>query len=177
MVSESALIAVVAGVFTILGAAITAGVTYLSERRSAEEAAERLYHQHALEEKFNACQELYLAFDDCIARFREANLQGVPNIEAYEKELGQPYRELRTAWDLASIYIDDQDDVESIEEALDTLKNARMHLKSMAEVSDEDSYRSEIAWDYEVSNDELKEIHDNVVAVLKPRIDPLEIAP
>jgi hypothetical protein len=177
MVSESVLIAVVAGVFTILGAAITPSVTYLSDRRSSKEAAERLYHQHALEKKFNTYQDLYLAFDDCISRFREANLQGVSDIETYQKEVDKPYRELRTAWDLASIYIDDEGDVEVVEDALDTLNDSRSYLKSMAEASDEDSYRSEIAWDYEVSDDDLEEIHDNVTAVLKPRIDPIEVAP
>lgn len=177
MVSESVLIAVVAGVFTVLGAVITAGVTYLSERQSAEEAAERLYHQHALEEKFNAYLDLYLSFDDCIARFSEANISGVSDFKTYENELWQPYMELRTAWDIASIYIDDEDDIEKIENSLNTLNDARTHLKSMAQVSDDEFHRKEMAWDYEVSNDELEEAYDEVVAVLKPRLNPPELAP
>ena len=54
MVSEPVLVAVVAGVFTVIGAVIGSATTYFSDRKNAKEAERQLYNQHALEEKFTA---------------------------------------------------------------------------------------------------------------------------
>jgi hypothetical protein len=177
MVSESVFVAIVAGVFTVIGAGIGGAATYLSDRKNATEAERQLYHQHALQEKFTAYRDLYLAFDDVIAKFKQATVSGPGEVATYETELWEPYRDLRTKWDIASIYIDDEDEIAAVEEALDTINDANTWLKSMSEASDEDHIRSEMAWDYEVDSDELEEAYETVTAVLKPKLDPPNVGP
>lgn len=145
MVSESVLVAIVAGIFTVIGASIGGAATYLTGRKNAAEAERQLYHQHALQEKFTAYRDLYLAFDDVIARFKQATLSGPGDVATYETELWDPYRDLRTKWGITSIYIDDEDEIAAVEEALDTINDANTWLKSMAEASDEDYVRDKIA--------------------------------
>lgn len=177
MVSESVLVAIVAGVFTVIGAGIGSATTYISDRKNAKESERQLYHQHALQEKFTAYRDLYLAFDDCIARFKQAVDSGPGDIETYETELRQPYYDLRTKWDIASIYIDDEGEIETVEWALSRISHANIWLKSMAEATDENHARPEMAWNYEVDRDELEEAYEKVITVLKSKLDPPTVGP
>lgn len=112
-----------------------------------------------------------------MAKFSQGTLTHPEDMQTYQEEIWQPYLELRTKWDIASVYIDDEDEIETIKNALETLNNANTWLKSMAMVIDEDFWREEPATDYRVDRDEYGKMRDSVTDVLKPKLDPPEAGP
>jgi len=174
MLTESIILALVAGIFTLFGAGIGAGIAYLSDRKNANEAKKQLYYQYALEEKFTAYRDFYLALDECSARYKQALVSGPGGVDGYEENIFPPYRELRTNWDIASIYIDDEQEIEIIEEALETFNDGRTWLKSLAQASDSDYHRKQPGENFQIGSDDIEEAYDDIVAVLKPKLDPVK---
>lgn len=169
MVSESV---IVAGIFTVIGAIVSAGTSLFNQRQSRQAASERLYDQHALEQKFKAYQDLYLSFDDVIARLIQANNEGIETRSTYREEIFEPYRELGIAWGKAKIYLDDEEEKKNLKQIYDRINENRIQLKAMA-ISHEDSGDQAILSRENLMDDEkLKEMREEMTEILRPKIDP-----
>lgn len=163
---------VVAAGIAFLGTILGAAITYFNQRVSSREAVQRLYYQHALEEKFTAFRDLYLAWDDTFARFRSYNSGTVTNVPEFQEKIGDPFRELVTKAEIASIYIDDEDDKQTIDDAIDKFKDQYKYLKSKAETYDEDHFAEERRTELRYTNEEMEDTYEEVKSILKGRIDP-----
>lgn len=179
MLSEPAFTALITGVFTILGTILGASISgildYINTRASDKEASKRLYDQHAMEQKFNSFQELYVKFDGVIARFQQANMEGINSFDAYKEEIYQPYLELQATCDTAMIYLEDEDEIETINETLEILNNNTIYLRTLSEVHDDSIPRQNVSQQYEVSHEKLARKREEVRDILKPKLDPSQV--
>jgi len=162
---------IIAVLGAIVSAAVGGAISYYSQRSSSEEAVERLYYQHTLEERFTAFRDLYLAWDDVFRRFKDYNSGTVTDVETFQQEIGDPFRDLYAKSKLVSIYLDDGEQ-EIVESAMEDFDNQFKYLRSKAEKYDDSYLEVERRNDLRHTNEEMTNTYNEVKKLLKSKIDP-----
>lgn len=165
--------AIVTGTFSLGAAAVGGAIAYLTTRQSDERERDRLYHEHTLERKFTALEELHTALYECFRAFRAANVQGVTSMSEFYADVRTPYDDLLEATDHAAMYLGD--DLESLEATVETFNAALTYFRSQAQALDGEYMDREVAHDYEVATDELEDAYEAAADVVRERLDPPEV--
>lgn len=165
---NSALIGVIG---TIAGTVLGAGIQYLSARKSAQEASERVFEQRAIDSKFERLERLHDTLDDCLSSFNEVITQGPKDIDDYSERVRKPYDELVDAADKAGIYLS-ADEREIIDGSVDEFNETRTYLRLWAEDQDSDFQDHPYWHKYQRPRDDLEDAADSAIALIREKLDP-----
>lgn len=166
--SQSQLIPVFA---TVLGTVLGAIIHYVSSRKSAEEASQRIFEKRAADSKFERLEELHDSLDDCRRQFREVIVQGPHDISNYIDRVREPYDEFKDAFTKAKIHLDSEQR-ETVESTLETFNEHRTELKMWAMEMDDD-YADHHNFDIQnLSRDELEEASESVFDMIRSELNP-----
>lgn len=163
--------AIIGIIGTILGAILGAGIQYLSARKSAEEASERVFEERAIDSKFERLERLHDSLDDCLSSFKDVIVQGPKDVDDYSERVRKPYDEMIDAADKARIYLSPEER-ETIEETIDEFNEARTYLRLWAQEQDSEWQDFPDYHEYSKSRDELDDAADSAIAVIRQKLDP-----
>jgi len=163
--------ALIGGTGTILGTFLGTGIQYLNSRKSAEEASERLFEQRALDSKFERLERLHDSLDDCLSKFKNVIVQGPADADDYSERVRGPYDEFIDAIDKARIYLSPEER-NFIDDTIDKFNEARTYLKLWAFDQDKNYPDHPNYMNYSVSREELEEAADQVIEIIRKKLDP-----